>query len=162
MKRSTRTESGPVGALRRVALGFPEAQEGTTCSKSSFRARNKAFLFVGVDGNSYNAMVKLRDSLPEAASLASKEPDHYAVGGHDWVTVTFGHDEAPPPGVLERWIDESYRLLVHKQLVAMLPERGPPAAGSARTGSRRSQAEPRKESRKRAQDETRKRPAAPS
>ena len=27
-------------------------------------------------------------------------------------------------GLFERWIEESYRLLVHKDLVAMLPEQG--------------------------------------
>jgi hypothetical protein len=32
---------------------------------------------------------------------------------------------------MERWIDESYRLLVHKQLVARLPERGLPPTDSA-------------------------------
>ena len=69
-------------------------------------------------------MVKLRESLAEAAKLEAKEPECYAVGGHGWVKVTLGRDQFPPPGLLERWIDESYRLLVPKQLVALLPEHG--------------------------------------
>ena len=136
MTRQTHTESGPVRALRRIALRYPEAEEGTSCSKSAFKARNKAFLFVGMDDGSYNAMVKLRESLAEAAKLATKAPNRYAVGGHGWVKVTFGHDESPPPGLLERWIDESYRLLVHKQLVAMLPERGLPTGDATKSANK--------------------------
>jgi hypothetical protein len=119
-----RIESKPMQALRKIALQYPEAEEGTSCNKAAFKARNKAFLFVGMDQTSYNVMLKLRESLPEAARLAAKEPNHYGVGGMDWVKATFSHNESPPAGLMEKWIDESYRLLVHKQLVALLPERG--------------------------------------
>lgn len=124
MTRKTHPESDPMQALRRVALRYPETQEAMVCTRTAFKARNKAFLFIGSDDSSYNAMVKLRNSLAEAAKLAAKAPNHYAVGGHGWVTATFNHDESPPSGLLERWIDESYRLLVPKRLVALLPQRG--------------------------------------
>jgi len=147
MARNSRTESGPIQALRKVALRYPEAQEGTSCGKSAFKARDKAFLFVGMDDDSYNVMVKLRESLAEAARLETKEPGTYSVGGHGWVKATFRHDESPPAGLLERWIDESYRLLVHKQLVALLPERGLPAGDSAKTAKKKA---PKEKSAKRA------------
>jgi hypothetical protein len=123
MARHKSTRSEIMQALRRIALGYPEAQEGIACEgtpveKRTIKARNKAFLFLGVD----NAMVKLGESLAEATALATKERHHYKVGAHGWVTATFG-DEPPPPGLLERWIDESYRLLAPKQLLAALPER---------------------------------------
>ena len=38
MARQARGESKPMQALRRVALGYPEAQEGTTCTKCAFKA----------------------------------------------------------------------------------------------------------------------------
>lgn len=117
------TESKPMQALRRIALRFPEAEKGISCHKAAFKARNKAFLFMGTEETSCNVMLKLRDSLPEARKLAAKEPDHYGVGGMDWVKVTFSHSQSPPPGLMERWADESHRLLAHKQLVALLPER---------------------------------------
>ena len=108
-------------ALRKVAMRYPEVQETVVCTKAAFKARNKAFLFIGTDDTCYNTMLKLRESLPEAAKLAAKEPKSYGVGGHGWVSATFNHDDSPPPGLLERWIDESYRLLVPKKLVALLP-----------------------------------------
>jgi hypothetical protein len=109
--------------LRRVALTYPEVEEGASCTKKSFKARGKAFLYVGVAGGSYNAMLKLRDSQAEAIKLAGKD-SRFKVGAQGWVTATFREDDAPPSGLFERWIDESYRLLVDKKLVATLPERG--------------------------------------
>jgi predicted DNA-binding protein (MmcQ/YjbR family) len=126
--QATAAGSDPAQALRRFALRYPEAQEGVSCSKSAFRAGDKAFLFVAMEDHPHTAMVKLRESQAEAATLASKEPGRYTVGAHGWVTVTFSDDEPPPLDVLERWIDESYRVVVNKRLVAMLPERGLPTA----------------------------------
>jgi YjbR len=123
-----------MNALLKLALRYPEAQEGIACQgtaaeKRTVKARNKAFLFVGPT----NAMVKLRESLAEAAELASKDPNRYKVGALGWVTVTFGSDGSPPLDVLERWIDESYRLLMPSQLVALLPLRGPPTGNVTET-----------------------------
>jgi hypothetical protein len=137
MTREKKTESKPAQALRRIALQYPEAEEGTTCGKAAFKARNKAFLFVGMDDTSYNVMLKLRESLPEAAKLAARHPDRYGVGGVGWIKATFSHNESPPPGLFERWIDESYRLLAHKQLVALLPERGLPTGRSTKAAKKR-------------------------
>lgn len=121
MTRQTHTGSSPLQELRRVALSYPETEEGIVCTRSAFKARNKAFVFMGSDEKTYNVMLKLRGSLAEAATLAAKMPEHFAVGGHDWVTVTLDLNESPPPGLLERWIDESFRLLIPKSLVALLP-----------------------------------------
>lgn len=112
-------------ALRKIALRFPEVEEGIACKGTAlecttFKARKKAFLFISVA----NARVKLQESLAEAAKLAAKEPGRYKVGAHGWAEVKFTNDEPPPLELLERWIDESYRLLAPKQLVAMLSERG--------------------------------------
>ena len=100
-------------ALRLSALRYPEAEEGIACAgtaieKRTVKARNKAFLFLGVS----DAMLKLGESLAEAKRLAAKEPGRYSVGSGGWVKVTFGDDAALPLDVLERWIGESYRLLV--------------------------------------------------
>jgi predicted DNA-binding protein (MmcQ/YjbR family) len=109
-------------------LSYPEAQEGVACEgtaleKRTVTARKKAFVFLGVA----QAMVKLRDSVEEAARLAAAEPSRYKIGAHGWVTVTFSDGEEAPLERLEKWIDESYRAVVNKQLVAMLPPSGPTA-----------------------------------
>lgn len=134
MKRQPHTEIEPTQALRRVALRYPEAQEGIACEgtsveKRTIKARNKAFLFLGMA----DAMLKLRDSHAEATDLASKEPSRYKVGAHGWVMVTFGSVESLPIDLLARWIDESYRLLAPKQLVALLPARGLPTGDATQT-----------------------------
>jgi hypothetical protein len=130
----------PTQALRGIALRYPEAQEGVSCTRSAFKARNKAFLFMGVEDHSYDVMLKLRESQAEAARLASKEPGRYKVGVHGWVTATFRRDDAPPLDVLERWIDESYRAIANKELVARLPARGLPTAKTTAKGAAKSAA----------------------
>lgn len=128
--RQTPTPGNPMQELRKAALNYPEVEEGVSCDKAAFQAREKAFLFMGSDDYSYHALLKLGESLPEATKLARKQPHHYKVGGHDWVTATFGLDQSPPEGLLEKWIDESYRLLAPKRLVAKLPQHGLPAPGA--------------------------------
>jgi predicted DNA-binding protein (MmcQ/YjbR family) len=83
--------------------------------KRTVNARSKAFLFLGAA----DAMVKLGASLAEATELAGREPGRYRVGAHGWVTVALG-DGGPPLALLEGWVDESYRLVAGKQLVARL------------------------------------------
>lgn len=112
-------------ALRRFASQYPAAEEGIACEgtaleTSTYKAGKKAFVFLGAN----DMRLKLGESLTEAARLAAKEPERYKVGAHGWVWVALGAG-APPLELLERWIDESYRLLAGPKLVAMLPERTP-------------------------------------
>ena len=132
--------------LRELALRYPEAEEGIACAgtaieKRTIKVRNKAFLFLGMD----DAMLKLGDSLAEAAKLAAKEPELCKTGAKGWVTVKIDADASPPLDVLARWIDESYRLLAPKQLVALLPKRGLPSRNSTKTTSSKA---PKKKSRR--------------
>lgn len=113
-------ESAPAAALRDFAMSFPEAEAGTSCVKRAFRVRKKAYVYIGMKKEGYNVMVKLRDSLAAASALQAEQPDRFQVGAHGWTTVRLPHDDLGPPGLLEGWIDESYRLLAHRSLVAML------------------------------------------
>ena len=113
MSRQKTTVSAPMKALRRAALRHPDTHEGVSCEgtsleKRTVKAHKKAFVFLGAA----DLMVKLRDSLPEAARLAAREPDRYRAGAHGWVKATLPDGEAPPLALLERWIDESYRVVV--------------------------------------------------
>lgn len=119
-----KSSSQSIETLRRAALAYPVVVEGVVCEKAAFQAGKKSFLFVGIYDDSWNVMLKLGDSLPEAKKLAAAWPDCYKVGGTGWVTVTFHHGQIPPPGLLERWMGESYRLLVPQKLVAQLSARG--------------------------------------
>jgi hypothetical protein len=119
-------------ALRKLALRYPETEEaiackGTALECSAFKARKKTFLFL----SHAELKLKLQQSLPEAEELAEKAPERYKAGSGGWVTVMF-RDATPPLDLLERWLDESYRLVAPKQLVAALPQRDPPSAASTR------------------------------
>jgi predicted DNA-binding protein (MmcQ/YjbR family) len=100
---------------------LPEVAEGVTCDKAAFKACGKAFLFIGSGADSVNVMLKLRESLAEAAKLAAKTPSAFKIGGHDWVTIVLAQT-APLPGCLPGWIEESYRLLAPKALAKKLAD----------------------------------------
>jgi hypothetical protein len=113
MSRQKTRVSSPMKALRRAALRHPDTHEGISCEgtsleKRTVKAHKRAFVFLGVA----DVMVKLRESLPEAKRLASRQPDRYRAGAHGWVKATIADDEIPPMALLERWIDESYRAVL--------------------------------------------------
>ncbi|MBI3726624.1 MmcQ/YjbR family DNA-binding protein, partial [bacterium] len=97
-------------ALRRVALSHPGAEEGVACKGTSlesraFKAGKKTFLFL----RKTELRLKLLSSLPEATKLARKEPGRYEVGANGWTLVRLDGSCTIP--LLEKWIDESHRLL---------------------------------------------------
>jgi hypothetical protein len=135
--RKKNTDGGLEQALGTAALRYPEAEEGIACKgtaveSSAFKARKKTFLFVSAAG----VRLKLRESLAEAAKLASKEPGIYTVGSLGWVHAKLGSGECPPFDLIESWIDESHRSVVDKRLVAILAERGFPAAKKSASKNR--------------------------
>jgi len=108
-------------ALRARALEFPGVAEGDSCVKRSFKARTKGFLYLGEKDESYNVMLKVGDSLDDVRRFCAERPDTRSVGETNWVTLDFAGDEAPPPA-LNDWIEESFRLLAPKKLVAELED----------------------------------------
>ncbi|MEL7157602.1 MAG: MmcQ/YjbR family DNA-binding protein [Actinomycetota bacterium] len=108
-----------VRALRAHALSFPEVHEGTSCVNRAFKARTKNFLFLGEKEDEYRIMLRLENSVAEARKLVA-DHDRWTIGNTKWVTMLFGPDEAPPSGLVERWIEESYRTLAPKKLVREL------------------------------------------
>ncbi|MDQ2913344.1 MAG: hypothetical protein M3T56_08825 [Chloroflexota bacterium] len=86
------------------------AREGTVIEKRTIKANNKASLFLGTG----DAMLKLRESIPEAKKLAAERPSQFRAGATGWVTTKFGADDPPPPiATMKKWIDESYRTVVN-------------------------------------------------
>jgi hypothetical protein len=124
MKIQDHEQNKTMQSLRTVALSYPEAQQGIACAgtaaeKRTIKARDKAFLFLG----KAEVMLKLCESLAEAVEWATKAPSICRVGATGWVTLTVGNVDVLPLDLLYRWIDESYRLLAPKKLVALLGSR---------------------------------------
>lgn len=107
-------------SVREIAFALPEVEEGIVCNRASFAVGKKRFLFLEAAASSCLVMVKLRDSLPEANKLAKATPECFRVGSTNWVTAVFPAGQHAPPGLLERWIAESYCLIVPKKLAALV------------------------------------------
>jgi predicted DNA-binding protein (MmcQ/YjbR family) len=111
-------------AIRRrlldFATGFPGAYEDHPWGDDVVKVNKKIFVFLATDDMAEMGMtVKLTDSHEQALSAPGAAPSGYGLGRAGWVTVPF-RDATPPPSVLEDWIEESYRLIAPKRLVAEL------------------------------------------
>jgi predicted DNA-binding protein (MmcQ/YjbR family) len=124
--------------LRAFALGYPEAYEDFPWGERVAKVKGKVFVFLGRDGDDLGLSVKLPESGMLALGLPFASPTGYGVGMAGWVTVKFGKRERAPVDLLRSWIDESYRAVAPKKLVAALS--APPAAGKASASGRTSAA----------------------
>lgn len=108
------------GRLRALALDYPEATEDFPWGERAIKVRGKAFLFLGARGNEVSFSVKLPHSAAEALELPFAEPTHYGLGKHGWVTAKVNASRKTLISTFEAWIDESYRSVAPKKLVAAL------------------------------------------
>ncbi len=106
--------------LRKIALSYPGTTEDFPWGHRAIKVRAKIFATPNSDTNGFRMSVKLVESNRAALLLPFTEPTHYGMGKHGWVTASFGVDEAPPVGTLAEWIEESYRAIAPKKLVAEL------------------------------------------
>lgn len=119
-----------VDTLRKIALAYPETHEDHPWGHSAFKVRGKGFLFTGSDENGTRLSVKLPQSREMALAMPCTEPTHYGMGKYGWVTATLSKADDVPLPLLEDWIEESYRAVAPKRLVASLGTAAParPAA----------------------------------
>ena len=108
--------------LEAFALGLPGAfadmpWEGDHVTKVG----KKIFVFFG-SGEEPRISVKLPDSADHALATPGAAPTSYGLGRHGWVTVPTNRAEAPAD-LLRDWIEESYRAIATKRLVAELDAR---------------------------------------
>ena len=95
---------------------MPEVEVGTVWDKVALKAGKKNFLFLDRDGESYDAKLKLKESLTEANELAAGQAGTISVGPSGWVEMEFPKHKSLPKAFLKRWIEESFRLLVPKKI----------------------------------------------
>jgi predicted DNA-binding protein (MmcQ/YjbR family) len=108
--------------LRTFALSLPGAYEEFPWGERVAKVAKKVFVFLGKDGDASEAglSVKLPASRDMALSLPFATPTEYGLGKSGWVTARFTSADAPPLDLLTSWIDESYRAVAPKTLVAQL------------------------------------------
>jgi hypothetical protein len=75
------------------------------------------------DAETFSLSAKLPSSRDVALKLPFASPTHYGLGKSGWVTATFPRKSNVPLDLLKLWIDESYRAVAPKRLVAGLGDR---------------------------------------
>jgi predicted DNA-binding protein (MmcQ/YjbR family) len=111
------------GRLRALALDFPETTEDFPWGERAFKVRGKVFLFLHAEGREVSFSVKLPHSSAEALELPNVEPTGYGLGKHGWVTARVDATRDAPLESFEAWIEESYRAVAPKRVVATLDKR---------------------------------------
>jgi predicted DNA-binding protein (MmcQ/YjbR family) len=116
------TRQDPVAALEAFALGVPGASRDTPWEGDAVaKVGKKIFVFLGSGGGPDPAIsVKLPESADHALSIEGARPTSYGLGRHGWVTVPITDT---PRDLLQDWIEESYRTIAAKKLVAELDAR---------------------------------------
>lgn len=105
-------------ALQEYALGFPEAYEDFPWDDHVIKVRRKIFLFLDTSPKGFHLSVKLPQSNQAALMLRWTEPTGYGLGRAGWVRGTVPPEV--PLDLLKEWVDESYRAVAPKTLVAKL------------------------------------------
>ena len=111
----------PAAQIRAFALSFPGAWEDHPWGESVAKVGKKVFVFMGKPkGIAFGMSVKLPESGFEALELPFTEPTGYGLGKGGWVTASFKPGETVPIDLLKGWVEESYRAIAPKKLVAEL------------------------------------------
>ena len=117
------TPPAPRDHAQAYALTLPGAYVEHPWGETVIKVNKKVFLFVNgaiapEDGVSLS--VKLPRTGADLLEMPFAEPMGYGMGKHGWVTLLLMRDDHAPPEVLEAWIDESYRAVAPKKLLAEL------------------------------------------
>jgi predicted DNA-binding protein (MmcQ/YjbR family) len=108
--------------LLEFALSLPETFEDRPWEEDTVaKVRKKIFVFFG-GPSSTRMTVKLAESHAHALSIEGAKPSAYGLGKSGWVTVPL-RAEGIDAALLREWIEESYRIVAPKKLVAGLDGR---------------------------------------
>jgi predicted DNA-binding protein (MmcQ/YjbR family) len=114
-------------ALRDFALTFPGAGEEHPWGHIAIKVKGKMFLILGGPEDRLSVTAKLPSTGRFALLLPFASPTGYGLGKSGWVTGDFGGDDKVPVDRLCEWIEESYRAVAPKKLVAELDGQAAPA-----------------------------------
>ncbi len=116
--------SEPLEDCRGFAFGLPGAWEDHPWEDDSVaKVGKKIFVFFGSPERP-GLSVKLPESAAHALSLSCTTPTGYGLGRHGWVRIDLAPaGEIPDVDLLLDWIEESYRSVALKRLIAELDAR---------------------------------------
>ena len=117
--------------LRTWALAYPETIEDYPWGHSAFKVKGKTFLFTYL--NEEEGFLSLSMKLPVSGKMALTmpfaSPTQYGLAKSGWVTSRFNVGAEVPLDMLLEWVDESFRAVAPKRVVAKLEnaDEAPPA-----------------------------------
>jgi predicted DNA-binding protein (MmcQ/YjbR family) len=118
-------------ALREAGMSYPEVTEDFPWGHRTLKVKGKAFVFLALTGEGLSMSVKLPQSNGAALMLPFAQPTGYGLGKSGWVSASFGARDTPPLEMLRQWLDESYRAVAPKKLVAQLDGAAPKTEAKA-------------------------------
>ncbi|HZH15850.1 MAG TPA: MmcQ/YjbR family DNA-binding protein [Archangium sp.] len=133
-------------ALREAGMGYPEVTEEFPWGHRTLKVKGKAFVFLALTGEGLSMSVKLPQSNGAALMLPFAQPTGYGLGKSGWVSASFGARDTPPLDMLRQWLDESYRAVAPKKLVARLGTVGAPKAEKAEAAPAKARSAPARKS----------------
>jgi len=120
-------------ALRAFALTYPDSIEEFPWGERVIKVKGKVFLFLGQPpGGGLGFSVKLPVSAAAALEMPFTEPTGYGLGKHGWVSSRFPKSDDVPLDLLKEWIDESFRAVAPKSVLAKLEAAEEPKPKSKR------------------------------
>ncbi len=108
--------------VKGFALSLPEAVEDHPWGEDVAKVGGKVFAFLGAPG-SRHLTVKLVESHGHALAIEGARPTGYGLGRAGWVTVPL-EAEGVDLDLLRDWVEESYRIVAPRRLVAALDAAG--------------------------------------
>ena len=125
--RSRTPEKDPLARLRAICLALPEAIEKPSHGEPTWFA-GKGKVFAMLDDHHHGAphlSVWLPAPLGAQEALIDSDPKRFFrppyVGGSGWVAVVL--DARPDWGMVAYLVEQAFRLVAHRRLVAQLPPR---------------------------------------
>jgi predicted DNA-binding protein (MmcQ/YjbR family) len=110
--------------VREFALTLPGAAEEFPWGEAVAKVNKKVFVFLGVEDGERPPGVTVKLKTPEAHEHAlshpGAEPAGYGLGRAGWVSVPLAGTGAPAADLVCDWVEESYRVVAPKRLVAEL------------------------------------------
>jgi predicted DNA-binding protein (MmcQ/YjbR family) len=116
--------------LRTFALSLPGAWEDFPWGERVAKVNKKVFVFFGHDDATEPSLmtVKLVESHGHALAIEGAAPSGYGLGRAGWVNVPM-QAEGVTSELLRDWIEESYRVVAPKRLVAGLDRQAASTGG---------------------------------
>jgi len=108
--------------LRAYGLTFPDVTEDFPWDHCALKIKGKVFVFLGNGKDRISMTAKLPTTHGSALMLPFAEPTGYGLGKAGWVTARFESEDEVPVGILKEWIEESFRAVAPKKIVARIGE----------------------------------------